>query len=683
MVFKKQILSKAGLFLLLALFHASLIANDDAVMDSLWNLTLEELLQVKVTSVASNQASSIREQPAVVSIISAKDIQQAGARDLIDVLRLIPGFDFQYDVFSVIGISFRGIWSFEGRILLMIDGIEYTDMLYGTLPFGQHFAVNQIKKIEIIRGPGAAKYGGNAQLAVIKITTKGKDINGVETIVSSGVMGSSNAFNSVTVNAGQRLEQGFIKASLAASTSPHSAQNYIDFYGKKFDQEKNSKRNTQNLNLGGEYQDLKFQLIIDRFQQEQQDLYGFVIGTQEVNFDGDMARLEYPWKISPEFTLVSSIDYQRQDNWHSRSLVDLTATFGVSDLPFQMKTKLDSYQLQGHFRPGTSLSVDTGIIYQQERAHAKEIFKALSGIDAATAFNGSSKANYHTQAAFFQADWVNDYGNWSLGGRYSKHSLVGESWVPRISYVKHWQKWHVKSVYSHSFREPEFAITVVNSTLLPETAKTGEVEVGYQISANKSLSLNIFHTIIEDPIIFSVVNTDLNTSVGQYNNQTDIGTKGLEASGHWQPNWGRVELGYSFYQTVDNPVPEYQVAGKDDVFLGAASHKLTVKSHYRINQKLSLNPSAIWTSPRYGYDYDSSVVAANAGDPHVSLQKFNSELTLNIFMNYQTESFTWGAGIFDTLNTKHQYIQAHDGGAAPLPGPGRMLYVKLTYSPDD
>ncbi len=675
-----RIMPNAGLFMLLVLPHPSLLANDDSLMTPLWDLSLEELSKIQVTTVASNRAASIRKQPAVVSIVTAHDIQHAGARDLIDVLRLIPGFDFQADVGSSIGMTFRGMWAVDGRILLLIDDMDYTDLLFGIIPLGQHFAVNQIEKIEIIRGPGGAKYGGNAQLAVIKITTKGKHLNGVETIVTSGIMGSSSAFNSVTVNGAKPLDQGFIKASLAASQSPHSAQKYLDFYGGEFDQEKDSKRQMQNLNMGGEYQDLTFQLVVDRFKVENQDYFGIVVGDFQSEFDSDMARLEYPWQVNDELTLISSIDYLRQNNWHTHANEDLSDVLGVSDIPFQLEVSLDRYQLQTLYQARSSLSINAGLMYQQERAHAKETTPGTP--DASVFFNGSDRDGYQTQAAFFQADWNKDNINWSVGGRYSKHSLVGESWVPRISYVQNWQNWHVKGLYSHSFREPEFfIISVVEENLKPETAKTSEVEVGYQVSPHALLALNVFHAYIEDPIIYSVVDSDLNFSASDYRNQADMSSTGLEASWHWQPKWGQVKMGYSYYEAIDNPTPEYQVAGKSDVFLAAASHKITLESRYQFNSNLSLNPSAIWTSPRYGYDYDPTVVA-NPGDPQKSLQKFNSELTLNIFMNYKAGSFIWGAGVFDVLNIQHQYIQPYDGDGAPLPGPGRMLYVKLTYTPE-
>jgi len=678
MAFTKYKMCHAGLFLLLALFHPKPMANDEMVMAPLWNLSLEELLKVQVTSVASNVASPVREQPAVVSIIHAADIQQAGARDLIDVLRLIPGFEFLHDVGGAIGISFRGLWSYEGRMLLMIDNMEYSDALYGNLLFGQHFSVNQIEKIEIIRGPGAAKYGGNAQLAVIKITTKGKKLNGVETIISSGDMGGHSAFNSVTVNGAKPLETGFIKTSVAVSSSPHSTQQYIDFYGEQSDQGKDSKRNATNINLGGEYQDLEFQLVLDRFQLEEKVFFGSVVGDIDFNFDSDMARLSYPWQLSDEITLISSIDYQRQDNWRTRAREDMTPFLGVSDISFQVETELDRYQLQAHYRPESSMSINAGVMYQQERAYAKESLESLTGISPGTFFNGSARANYQTQAAFFQSDWSNDGVSWSLGGRYSKHSLVGESWVPRISYVKLWQAWHVKGLYSHSFREPEFAVIAQGDRRMkPETTKTSEVEVGYQMSPSKVLAVNVFHTTIEDPIIYSVVGV-----IDNYSNRADMASRGLEASWHWQPEWGKVKLGYSFYEAIDNPVPEYQVTGKDSLFLGTSQHKLTLDSRYQINAKLSVNPSAIWTSARYGYDYDPSVVVANEGDAQMSLQRFNAELILNVFMNYKNESFALGAGVFDALNTQHQYMQAHNGGGAALPGPGPMLYVKLTYTPD-
>lgn len=78
----------------------------------------------------------------------------------MQVLQLIPGFDFGVDVEGIVGIGVRGNWAHEGKVLMLWDGLEMNEDLYSTLQFGGHYPVGQIKRIEIIRGPGSAIYGG-------------------------------------------------------------------------------------------------------------------------------------------------------------------------------------------------------------------------------------------------------------------------------------------------------------------------------------------------------------------------------------------------------------------------------------------------------------------------------------------------------------------------------------------
>ena len=96
------------------------------------------------------------EAPAVVTIITREDITLSGARDLIDALRMVPGFDFGVDIWNVVGAGFRGLWGQEGKILLTVDGMGFNEYMYGNIPFGNHFPLELVEKIEIIRGPGSA-----------------------------------------------------------------------------------------------------------------------------------------------------------------------------------------------------------------------------------------------------------------------------------------------------------------------------------------------------------------------------------------------------------------------------------------------------------------------------------------------------------------------------------------------
>ena len=132
---------------------------------------LNALLNTPLT-VASSKATSLRESPGVISVISGQEIAATAPRNINDVLRLVPGFQIGYDSQGSSGLMARSFWTYEGKNLIMWDNLDITELLYGTTTLGDRFPVDQIKRIEIIRGPSSSLYGANAVVGVIAITTR-------------------------------------------------------------------------------------------------------------------------------------------------------------------------------------------------------------------------------------------------------------------------------------------------------------------------------------------------------------------------------------------------------------------------------------------------------------------------------------------------------------------------------
>ncbi len=174
------------LFLGFTLSALALAARDEKPK-GLQQLSLEELLNVKLT-VASRTETTVAEAPSIVSVFTAEDLRRMGARDLRDVLRVVPGFELGvrgqlgYTEFGLRGV----ITDNTEKIRILLDGVPVNENLEGsgTIIFGE-MALDNVQQIEIIRGPGSALYGTNAFVGVVSIITKDAAGSGASTTLST------------------------------------------------------------------------------------------------------------------------------------------------------------------------------------------------------------------------------------------------------------------------------------------------------------------------------------------------------------------------------------------------------------------------------------------------------------------------------------------------------------------
>ena len=235
-------------------------------------MSLEELLDLRI-SVASVQANPIRKQPGIVTVITSADIRESGARDLEDILHRVPGFATGLDVTGVTGMGFRGFWAYVGQILFIVDGLEITDGLFGVFPTGGHIPAAQIERIEIIRGPGSARYGGNAELAVIKISTKAAKQDGVSVHTSFGTSGDSFS-QRYGYTFGQNFEDGHAYLGASLGRDYRSDRDYRGSDGTVFDMAGDSDIDTLLLTFGLDYKGLTVKGLLDSYHLDERTHYG-------------------------------------------------------------------------------------------------------------------------------------------------------------------------------------------------------------------------------------------------------------------------------------------------------------------------------------------------------------------------------------------------------------------------
>ncbi len=164
----------ATLFGLLCSSAASAAQQIEAdSMESVLALSLEELMQVVVTSV-SRKAQPMSQTAAAAFVIQADDIRRSGATNIPEALRLAPGVQVSAIGNNKWAISIRGQADrFSNKLLVLVDGRSvYSPMFSGVLWEALDVPLENIERIEVIRGPGASAWGANAVNGVINIITR-------------------------------------------------------------------------------------------------------------------------------------------------------------------------------------------------------------------------------------------------------------------------------------------------------------------------------------------------------------------------------------------------------------------------------------------------------------------------------------------------------------------------------
>ncbi len=179
---------KLVLPILLSLALTASMAHAEIAKPDALELSLEELMSVMVTSV-SRKAQTLAETAAAAYVIQAEDIRRSGATSIPEALRLAPGVQVSAIGHNKWAVSIRGQADrFSNKLLVLVDGRSvYSPVFSGVLWETLDIPLENIARIEVMRGPGASVWGANAVNGVINIiTTSPFDKQGGQVVLAAG-----------------------------------------------------------------------------------------------------------------------------------------------------------------------------------------------------------------------------------------------------------------------------------------------------------------------------------------------------------------------------------------------------------------------------------------------------------------------------------------------------------------
>lgn len=440
---------------------------------------------------AAKREQPITESPSSISIITAEDIRRSGATDIADLLRRVPGLDVLRVTASDAQISARGFnESNNNDILLLIDGRSAYVDFFGVIVWDDlPIVMEEIERIEIIRGPGSALYGANAFSGVINIITKTPEQAKGTTL--SATLGEFDTYTGTVMNA-----DVIGSWSYKVVASWNETNSFEDRDKDEHDLFKGSA-------LVGYDFDADSRL---RFSVGANDGDGNTL-TRTSPFDRDgtlgYAKLNYDyedWKFQAFYNLLD-LDVIGSDG-EERSIVN-----NVFD-----------FELQHSFEPLEDHTITWGANYRYNRVTSHEII--------------GDDENEDLFSVFVQDEYaVLDDMTITAGMRLDSHPLTGVQFSPRASVVyEPWETHVFRASVARAFRTPSFVESFLdlNILLAPpppfpitlsaignrdlEAEEITSFEIGYQtrLCDNKlGFKVDAFYNILEEIIEFRQVDYTL------------------------------------------------------------------------------------------------------------------------------------------------------------------------------
>lgn len=454
---------------ILSLFVANALYGQVDTVNNLSSLSLEELLTVKFSEVSRKEQSNLT-TPSAVYTLTSEQIQRSGATNIPEALRLIPGVHVGRISGSQYAISIRSPNTLlSDQMLVMVDGREVFNRLFnGTYWDSIDTMLEDIDRIEVIRGPGSSLWGSNAGNGIINIVTKkASDTQG--TVISTTI-GNGQDHGRVSARVGFKGEQSATR-----------------FYVTTKDVDRSEyKRNHEKANDALHFQQAGFRHDVEFNNGSQLDLHGDIY-----KGDSELA------KTTPDNSSLHGGNivalYQPDENTRIQAYYDYTSRKRENTSSTYKNCDLDIQQMK--------------VIDQHSILYGGSVRYTLHNYDYTSTPSGTiavdpAKRNDLTYRAFVQDEIKWDSFSLIPGIKYEYNEYVASQWQPSIKLAFYpSENQTLWGSYSRSVATPSrissdgyldfgsgTTVSIRSNPLNPDIQNI--YEMGYKIHPNESLYID-------------------------------------------------------------------------------------------------------------------------------------------------------------------------------------------------
>jgi len=651
-------------------------------------------------TIATGSRVSANLAPAAATVITAEDIKALGATDLDEVLETVPGLHVARGTQGSSPIYvIRGVHrDANSQVLMLVNGIPMTAAFYGNRGnIWGGMPLENVARIEVIRGPGSALYGADAFTGVISITTKSAaDINGTQLGGGVGSFGRSDAWMLHGGNLGPLDVAAYLRVGTtdgAKRTISADAQSGWDaLMGTR------ASRAPGPMNNGRDFVDGSLALSSDKWQLR----FGYVERKNVGSGSGIASALDPTGKnyserltsdltyrdtnFAPHWDVSVQASYMRYKEFSDLVLFPAGANIGTGVFADGMIGNPYKWEQHGRFNASAFY---TGFERHRIRfgagAGKDEIYKvretknfnpnytpigtgSLADVTDVSDTVPFMRPHSRTVRFWFVQDEWNFAKDWTLtaGLRQDRYSDVGQTTNPRLALA--WEAAYnltAKLLYGTAFRAPSFVeLYVINNpvaggtaNLTPEKIKTMEAAVSWQVTPKLKLGANLFRYEMRD--IIQVVGIT-------YKNTGKQTGKGLELEAAWDVGRDvRLSGNYSHQRSVD------EATGKD---AGLAPHdRIYLRADWRFTPGWAVNTqiNAVGVRQRAPADTRGSLAGYTTMD-----------LTLRTDKGGKGWEFSGSVRNLFNVDAREPspFSQPFISIPNDFPLPGRSLYLQASYA---
>ena len=524
--------------------------------NDLTRLTLEELMDIQVTSVSKGE-EDFSKAPSAIFVLTQEDLRRSGANTIPEALRMVPGVQVAQIDSSTWAITARGFNSrFANKLLVLIDGRSvYTHVFAGVFWDEQDLVLEDVERIEVIRGPGGTLWGANAVNGVINIITK----NAQETLGGQVSAGGGNLDKFIgSIRYGEKIGEN---AAVRVWGKYYNRNNLDDLQGNSAPDEFETGRGGMRLDWdASESNSFTFQgdVMVGEFAGKTTNAVNSLsfapttadlVGDSQVRTANFITRWKHRFSDTSDMALQA---YYNRDHRESRVLQELLVD--TYDLDFQHRFQL----ADGH-----------ELLWGLGQRFIHDSFENSIGIS----YFPDSNLNY-ISSAFIQ-DKVTLIDNelyLTIGSKFSINNFTGFEFQPnaRLAWTPN-DKHTVWASVSRAVRTPSRSgdsgrfnaalapgpgVAVIQGQNAFESENLLAMEMGYRVRPNKTLFFDVavFANIYRDGHSFEVEAPFVNPAgfievpiVSR--NRLDGETFGVEVAATWDvTHWWRLNGAFTWFE---------------------------------------------------------------------------------------------------------------------------------------